>query len=73
MVLTLTSLSINRLMRSAQKRINMNSSKFPPAFKIDIHVDDSDGIRLEGERFGFKTIIVDPNDPSWTSKVMNSI
>ncbi len=42
-------------------------SKYPPAFGIDLHVDDSDGVRLEGERHGFAVVVVSPEDPDWTS------
>src|SRR3989344_8665413 len=29
-------------------------SKFPPAFDIDLHVDDSEGVRTEGRDHGFR-------------------
>ena len=45
-------------------------SKYPPAFGIDLHVDDSDGVRLEGERHGFAVVVVSPEDPDWTSRVL---
>jgi hypothetical protein len=48
-------------------------SKFPPAFGIDIHVDDSPGVRLEGEKFNFRTIIVEENDPTWTNKILHAM
>jgi hypothetical protein len=48
-------------------------SKFPPAFGIDIHVDDSPGVEIEGNRFNFKTIIIGENDLNWTEKVLKSV
>src|SRR5215471_7250079 len=44
-------------------------SKYPPAFGIDLHVDDSEGVRIEGERFGFKVLVVRPDDLEWTHRV----
>lgn len=46
-------------------------SKYPPAFGIDIHVDDSPGLRIEGERFNFKTIIIEEKDQSWTERILS--
>ena len=47
-------------------------SKYPPAFGIDLHVDDSEGVRLEGERHGFAVVVVSPEDPDWTSRVLQA-
>ncbi|MEN2399442.1 hypothetical protein GKZ90_0006620 [Flavobacterium sp. MC2016-06] len=59
-----------------QKRIrktNFNCSKFPPMFHIDIHVDDSIGVEMEGRKYGFKTIIISDKDENWTQTVFNTI
>lgn len=48
-------------------------SKYPPAFGIDIHVDDSPGLRIEGERFNFKTIIIEEKDQSWTERILSVV
>ncbi|SDL98892.1 hypothetical protein SAMN05421823_109215 [Catalinimonas alkaloidigena] len=45
-------------------------SKYPPAFGIDLHVDDSRGVAQEGERFGFRTVIVAATDAHWTATVL---
>lgn len=47
-------------------------SKYPPAFNIDLHIDDSPGVGLEGQRFKFKTVIVN-DDKLWTEQVLSSI
>jgi hypothetical protein len=47
-------------------------SKYPPAFKIDLHVDDSDGVRLEGLQHGFNVVVIDPGDVRWTDKVLDA-
>ncbi|MCE7997014.1 MAG: HAD family hydrolase [Roseivirga sp.] len=41
------------------RQMNIGASKYPPAFNIDLHIDDLPGIALEGERYGFETLLVD--------------
>jgi hypothetical protein len=48
-------------------------SKFPPAFGIDLHVDDSDGVRMEGDMHGFRVTVVRPDDPHWTRRVLDAV
>ncbi|SEW17584.1 hypothetical protein SAMN05428988_2748 [Chitinophaga sp. YR573] len=48
-------------------------SKYPPAFAIDIHIDDSKGVEMEGNRFNFKTIIIAEDNPNWTEFILNTI
>ena len=48
-------------------------SKYPPIFNIDIHVDDSKGLEIEGNRHNFKTIIVTEADSAWTDSVLTKI
>src|SRR5262245_53680998 len=31
-------------------------SKNPPCFGIDLHVDDSEGVRMEGKKYGFDVV-----------------
>ncbi|WP_207430113.1 HAD family hydrolase [Sabulibacter ruber] len=45
-------------------------SKYPPAFGIDVHVDDSRGVEMEGQRFGFRTIIIEEKDENWTQTLL---
>ena len=48
-------------------------SKFPPAFGIDLHVDDSEGVRMEGESHGFRVVVIRPDDPHWTRRVLDAV
>ncbi len=50
-----------------------NSSKFPPAFGIDVHIDDSLGVQMEGEKYGFKTIIIDFENTNWTKIIVENL
>ena len=55
------------------KNVNINSSKFPPAFGFDIHIDDSKGVGIESERHNFNVIIVEPTDNKWVEKIKTEI
>ncbi|SFD89209.1 hypothetical protein [Flavobacterium phragmitis] len=52
---------------------NFSCSKFPPMFNIDVHIDDSIGVEIEGEKFGFKTILISDTDEDWGQKILKSI
>ncbi len=45
-------------------------SKYPKAFDIDLHVDDSEGVRIEGDEWGFPVIVVNKDDLDWGNKVL---
>lgn len=61
--------SHNKMLKERAKMI----SKFPPAFGIHIHIDDSEGVEREGKVNNFRTIIVNESTPDWTTFVLNSI
>jgi hypothetical protein len=44
-------------------------SKYPPAFGIDLLVDDAAGLAIEGGRCGLRVLIVEENDASWSRRV----
>lgn len=54
----------------AGHRFSRLPSKYPPAFGIDLHVDDSEGVRMEGEQHGFQVVMIRADDENWTSKVI---
>lgn len=47
-------------------------SKNPAAFGIALHVDDSEGVRMEGAAHGFEVVVVAPHDEAWTEKVRHA-
>ena len=47
-------------------------SKHPGLFGIDLHVDDSVGVAMEGERHGFRTVVVAPDDVAWAERVLRA-
>lgn len=47
-------------------------SKYPPAFGIDLHIDDSEGVGMEGAEHGFRVLVVGPEDRLWAHKVLKA-
>jgi len=48
-------------------------SKYPPAFGIDLHVDDSEGVKMEGDEHGFRVVVVRPDDEHWAKVVLDAV
>jgi hypothetical protein len=48
-------------------------SKYPPAFGIDLHIDDSKGVWLEGKNYGFQVLVISPDDEGWADKVLDAV
>ncbi|MBM3994304.1 MAG: hypothetical protein FJ303_09160 [Planctomycetes bacterium] len=48
-------------------------SKYPPAFGIDLHVDDSEGVAEEGRMHGFRVVVVSPSDLDWAERVLDAV
>lgn len=55
------------------KGLSNGPSKFPPAFDIDLHVDDSEGVRTEGHAHGFRVVVVHPEDEHWAQRVLEAV
>ncbi len=71
-------IKVNRIVNEKENRQvlklkKINSSKFPPAFDFELHIDDSKGVGIESEKFSFKTILVKPTDKNWTKKIKSKI
>lgn len=62
-----------KINQEALKKHNCHASKNPRLFGIDIHIDDSEGVEMEGKKYGFKTIIIQPSDQKWTQTIQQSI
>jgi hypothetical protein len=48
-------------------------SKYPPAFGIDLLIDNSEGVVLEGRRWGFRVLHVRPDDLTWAQSVRAAV
>jgi hypothetical protein len=55
------------------KKVTVRSSKHPPTFGIDVLIDDSEGVQLEGERFGFEVIVVKPDNDDWVKELKTKL
>lgn len=55
------------------KSLNISCSKYPPMFDIDLHIDDSDGVKTESQRHNFNVLIINENDTKWTEKILLKI
>lgn len=58
--------------RLAGRSFSRVPSKYPPAFGIDLHVDDSEGVKMEGAEHGFQVVLVRPNDEQWEKVVLDA-
>lgn len=52
---------------------NVACSKYPPAFGIDLLVDDAEGVELEGKRFGFAVLRLKEDDEAWCERVSSAV
>ena len=65
---------INQSLNQRQlKKLRINCSKYPPAFGFDIHIDDSKGVGIEGERLNFRSIIIEPDDYKWHETILKKL
>lgn len=48
-------------------------SKFPSRFGIDLHFDNSAGVKLEGEKHGFSVVVINEDDEDWTTGVLEEV
>jgi len=55
------------------KKAKNKATKYPPAFGIDLLIDDSEGVRMEGEKYRFDVLCINPNDENWTDKIKQKI
>lgn len=57
----------------AARGLSNAPSKLPTAFDIDLHVDDSEGVQIEGYDHGFRVVVVRPDDEQWADKVLEAV
>jgi hypothetical protein len=58
-----------RRLRDVRFQNYRHCSKYPPAFGVDLLVDDLEGVCLEGRRCGFRVLRVSPQDEGWAERV----
>lgn len=55
------------------REVQVRCTKHPPSFGIDLLIDDSEGVRIEGERHGFRVLVIAPEDARWVEKVRTAL
>lgn len=48
-------------------------SKYPPAFGINLHIDDSLGVAMEGQQYTFDVLVVSPENSEWADEILNAV
>jgi hypothetical protein len=73
-------LKVGRVLNQAHydTYLRQNPENYPPSknlrvFGIDLHIDDSEGLRLEGKQHGFDVLVIDPADANWTQRIRDVI
>ena len=61
-------LAVNQTLH--EQVVGKEPSKLPSRFGIDLHVDDSKGVELEGDMHGFRVVVVSPEDRDWSARVL---
>jgi hypothetical protein len=59
--------------RAVLARGRVACSKYPPAFGIDLLIDDSEGVVLEAARYRFSVLRIDPQDSAWCARVEQAV
>lgn len=49
-------------------RVKRKPSKMPNMIGSDLHIDNSEGVLMEGKKFHFRVLVVEPLDSEWTEK-----
>ena len=55
------------------KRNEILPSKYPPRFRIDLHVDDDISVKQNGDIYGFKVFLLKGNDDNWVTELWYNI
>lgn len=48
-------------------------SKYPPKYRIDLHIDDDISVMQNGRIYGFKVFIIGSQDDAWVDKIMREV
>ena len=63
-----------RHMNEVQKnRAEILPSKYPPRYKIDLHIDDDISVKENGDIYGFKVFLIKENMINWVEELWEII
>lgn len=52
---------------------HLHCSKYPPEYGIDLLIDDSEGVKMEGDRLGFRVLHLRPDEENWTGRILEEV
>ncbi len=55
------------------RRTEPMPSKYPPKYRISLHVDDEISVAQNGNLYGFSVHIIGPQDDEWADKIINKV
>ena len=61
----------SRILKSYQ--FSKTPTKYPKHFNIDLHIDDSIGVKMEGEMFGFQVLQIDTLIDEWVETILKAV
>ncbi len=47
--------------------------KYPPAFGIDLLIDDSEAVASRGRALGYRVVVIAPDDGDWCARVLHAV
>jgi hypothetical protein len=56
-----------------QQQVQIICRKYPPAFGIDLLIDDERGVEVESKKHNFNMIRIMPEDNNWHLKVLEKV
>jgi hypothetical protein len=51
------------------QKVTVRSSKHLPTFGLDLIIDDSQGVKIESEKYNFQAIVLHPKDTNWVANL----
>jgi len=54
------------------QKVNIRVTKYPPQFGIDVLIDDSEGVAMEGKKHHFEVIVIAPDNERWVEKLIDN-
>ncbi|MEI8197831.1 MAG: hypothetical protein WCI73_18200, partial [Phycisphaerae bacterium] len=64
---------VNSVRHATHLGADSDSTKRPSAFGIALHFDNSPGVGLEGERYGFAVYVIEPEAANWVSMILAAV
>jgi hypothetical protein len=56
-----------------KNRVEILPSKYPPKYKIDLHIDDDISVKENGDIYGFKVILIKDSMDNWGEELWEII